>query len=31
MLNNISFDDLKNKFDPKKYVHNEESDKIYLN
>ena len=27
----LSFDDLKNKFDPKKYVHNEESDEIYLN
>lgn len=30
MLNHISFDDLKLKFDPKKYVHSDETDEQYL-
>jgi hypothetical protein len=31
MLNHISFDELKLKFDPKKYVASDESDQVYLN
>lgn len=31
MLNSIKFEDLRYKFDPKKYIINDESDEIFMN